>query len=239
MAEQMSKVKVTNLVLGTMIAKFELPLSLVDDINKLYDEKKEGLKPHNKVLAGKIEDEKLMDNILTKGMKEAFLDCFRQYMQICQKPYWHCFPENAWINEMKAGEYNPMHYHHSPLSDLGLSSVLMLKRPSTYGKEASNDDEPSNGRLLFTGGDQSPLSIELLQIDAMPGDFFVFPYSLLHGVYPFNGTDEVRRTMSYNCNLFKDTQFAIHSETDKEGNIRREILEYGGKSGQSSYPKNT
>ena len=35
MAEQMSKVKVTNLVLGTMIVRFELPLSLIDDINKL------------------------------------------------------------------------------------------------------------------------------------------------------------------------------------------------------------
>ena len=31
----------------------------------------------------------------------------------------------------------------------------------------------------------------------------MFPYTLMHGVYPFNGTDEVRRTMSYNCNLYR------------------------------------
>ena len=26
---------------------------------------------------------------------------------------------------------------------------------------------------------------------------------MLHGVYPFHGTDEIRRTMSYNANLYK------------------------------------
>jgi len=41
------------------------------------------------------------------------------------------------------------------------------------------------------------------------GAFYVFPYPLLHGVYPFNSTDEVRRTMSYNCDLIRNTRVQI------------------------------
>ena len=79
----------------------------------------------------------------------------------------------------------------------------MLKRPSTYGKEFSNPDDPSNGFLELTGGNQDPLGISNYRVDAQVGDFYVFPYTMLHGVYPFNGTEEVRRTMSYNCDLIK------------------------------------
>ena len=102
---------------------------------------------------------------------------------------------------MKAGEYNPFHFHTGSKSDLGLSSVLMLKRPSTYGEEITTPDSPSNGHLELTGGNQDPLGISQFRIDAQVGDFFVFPYTMLHGVYPFSGTDEARRTMSYNCDL--------------------------------------
>ena len=120
-----------------------------------------------------------------------------------QKPWWHVSLENAWINDMRANEYNPFHFHTSKITDLGLSSVLMLKRPSTYGKEYAREDTPSNGMLEFTGGQQDPLSIPQNRVDAKVGELYVFPYTLLHGVYPFNGTDEVRRTLSYNCNLYK------------------------------------
>ena len=110
---------------------------------------------------------------------------------------------NAWINDMKAGEYNPFHFHSSTISDVGLSSVLCLKIPDTYGVEYTKEDEPSNGWLEFNGGQQEPLSISLLRQNVQPGDLYVFPYTMLHGVYPFNGTDEVRRTLSFNCNLIK------------------------------------
>jgi len=31
------------------------------------------------------------------------------------------------------------------------------------------------------------------------GDFFVFPYDMRHCVYPFNSTNQTRRTLSANC----------------------------------------
>jgi len=199
------QVKVSSTSLGTMIVRFELDPKLVDEINKLYEEHKENLEPWNDNLAGKIADEKRVEHILTNEHKGVFLGCFKKYLEMILKPNWVCIPENAWINDMYAGEYNPLHFHSSPMTDLGLSSVFVLKRPSTYGKEFAREGDPTNGWLQFTGGDQSPLSSSQFSTDAMPGHFYVFPYSLLHGVYPFNGTKEVRRTMSYNCNLFKES----------------------------------
>ena len=56
--------------------------------------------------------------------------------------------------------------------------------------------------------------ISQLRVDAKVGDLYIFPYTLLHGVYPFNGTDEIRRTMSYNCNLYKPA--VIKQVTDQQ-----------------------
>ena len=50
--------------LGTSIVKFNLPMELIDDINKAYDENSEDLKPHNDQLAGKIQEEKKINEIL-------------------------------------------------------------------------------------------------------------------------------------------------------------------------------
>ena len=200
--EKSMGVTMVPVMLGSMIIKFTLPLPVIDEINKAYDKAK-NLQPWNTELAGKIEDEKLVTDILSDEAKGLFVGCFQQYLKSIQKPWWGVSLSTAWINEMKANEYNPFHYHTSKKSDLGLSSVLMLKRPSTYGKEFSNPDDPSNGFLELTGGNQDPLGVSNYRVDAQVGDFYVFPYTMLHGVYPFNGTEEVRRTMSYNCDLVK------------------------------------
>ena len=202
--KKQKKVEVSPLWLGTMVLKFNLPMKLVDYINKAYDDNREKLKPWNNQLAGKIAEENLINDILTDKMKSVFQWCFQQYLKtlVYQVKYLPGL-SRAWINEMKSGEYNPIHFHTSPDCEIGLSSVLMLKRPDWYGVEASREERPANGWLEFTGGDQSPLSISQKRVDAQVGAFYVFPYSLLHSVYPFNSTDEVRRTLSYNCDLIR------------------------------------
>ena len=191
--------------LGTSVAKFNLPIQLITDINKAYDENSKNLKSWNDNLAGKIAEENKVDEILNDDIKTIFLQCFQQYLNIIQKSKWNPVLSQAWINEMKSGEYNPIHFHTSPNSVVGLSSVLMLKRPDWYGVEASREQVPANGWLEFSGGDQAPLSQSQIRVDAQVGEFYVFPYTLLHGVYPFNSTDEVRRTLSYNCDLIRQT----------------------------------
>ena len=136
-------------------------------------------------------------------MNNTFKWCFEEYLKIIGKPNWNLDLSIAWINEMKSGEYNPTHFHEGLNSEIGVSSVLMLKRPDWYGVEASREERPANGWLGFSGGDQAPLSMSQIRVDAQVGEFYVFPYTLLHEVYPFNSTDEVRRTMSYNCDLIR------------------------------------
>ena len=201
----MDVMNVTPMVLGSVICKFMLPMQIIDEINTSYDEGKDQLRPLNKQLAGKIKEENLVNDILSESIKMTFIECFAEYTKHIKKPFWGLSLSDAWINEMKAGEYNPLHYHSSPQSDLGMSSVLVLKTPSTYGEEFSNPQDPSNGYLEFTGGNQDPLGISNFRTNAQVGEFYVFPYTMLHCVYPFNGTDEVRRTLSQNCDLLKLT----------------------------------
>ena len=200
--------------LGTSIVKFNLPMEFVDDINKAYDENSEDLKSHNDQLAGKIQEEKKINKILTSDMQDTFLEYFKEYVKIklTQPLKWKCILDQAWINEMKSGEYNPIHYHTSKNSEVGLSSVLMLKRPDWYGIEASKEEAPANGWLEFTGGDQSVFSTSQVRVDAQVGEFYIFPYTLLHGVYPFNSTDQVRRTLSFNCDIIQKSPQEVTQE---------------------------
>ncbi len=199
-------IKMSLFHLGTMLMKFELPVDLIDDMNKAYDKHREDMPSHNDQLAGKIAEENALDEFLDDDIRNMFMWCFRQYLKISANNNWDPFLKQVWVNEMRANEYNPIHFHTSTDTGVGLSSVLMLKRPSTYGKEATNENIPFNGRLEFMGGGQTQISIPQIRLDAKPGQFFVFPYSLMHGVYPFNGTDEVRRTLSCNCDLLLPSQ---------------------------------
>tara|TARA_B100001996_G_C18629733_1_gene581234 strand:- start:49 stop:666 length:618 start_codon:yes stop_codon:yes gene_type:complete len=194
---------IQNIFLGEVITKFTLPQQFVDDLNKVYDESKI-LPEWNIELAGKIKEEKLINPALNEAMRGTFLMCFEQYLKgtgsVLQKTH-RLQLDNAWVNEMKAGEYNPAHFHASKKSLVGMSSVLFLKVPDTYGSEYCNDHEPSNGHLEFIGGSQHSLSVSQYRVSPKVGEFFIFPYTLVHTVYPFNGTDGVRRTLSYNCDI--------------------------------------
>ena len=190
--------------LGSMIIKMPMPMGMIDDINKIYDENVSEMKPLNAGLAGKIKDEHKISDHLTDELKGVFKKAFQFYMtQIQKADQYDVEPDRAWVNEMKAHEYNPFHYHTGMKSEVGLSSVLVLKRPDTYGEEITRKDSPHNGHLEFLGNDSSPIAVNQFRVDAKVGDFFIFPYTTLHGVYPFWGTDQARRTLSYNCDLIR------------------------------------
>ena len=197
-------VPVQIVTLGSMIIKMPMPMGMIVDINKIYDENILEMKPLNDGLAGKIKDEHKISDHLTDELKGVFKKAFQFYMtQIQKADQYDVEPDRAWVNEMKAHEYNPFHYHTGMKSEVGLSSVLVLKRPDTYGEEITRKDSPHNGHLEFLGNDSSPIAVNQFRLDAQVGDFFMFPYTTLHGVYPFWGTDQARRTLSYNCDLIR------------------------------------
>jgi len=197
-------VKIEVFTLGEIILKFALPKTFIDQINNVFDEKELTAIDWSDNLAGKIKKERLVNHLLDDNIKGTFQVCFEEYMSksgSTLKQTHQLALDNAWINDMYKGEYNPAHFHASKSSLVGLSSVLFLKTPDTYGKEIINPKNPSNGHLEFIGGSQHQLAVSQIRLSPKVGDFFIFPYTLVHGVYPFYDTDQVRRTLSYNCDI--------------------------------------
>ena len=64
------EIDVTKFGLGTFVVRFEMPTNFIDDNNKIYDDAKD-LPEHNQNLAGKIEDEFSVNDILTDEMKKS------------------------------------------------------------------------------------------------------------------------------------------------------------------------
>ena len=205
-------------VLGQAIIKYDTPQHLLDEINKIYDERKiRDLPATNKFLAGKIKDEftlyhnemndssKNFNNVSKKSL-DWFQDQFQDYLGVVEKKSLTIRLSSIWVNEMYANEYNPVHTHTSKFSQIGLSSVMMLKFPSTYGKEYSREDNPLNGRLQFISNGGGQFAFTDLRPEVSVGDFFIFPYDMRHCVYPFNTTDEHRRTLAANVDVFYSPQ---------------------------------
>ena len=198
--------------LGQSILRYEVPLDIFSTINSLYERNRSTLDPANKQLVGKIQNEHSLfyggkdeskmknHNKLTQDVIKYFMDMFRHYLNWNKIREYDLHLNSIWVNEMKEHEYNPVHIHRGTLFT-GLSSVMILNLPSTYGKEYSNDEVPQNGKLQILGS----ASGQFAKIDFQPSlkvrDFFIFPYDMRHCVYPFNSTNETRRTLAANCDV--------------------------------------
>jgi len=100
---------------------------------------------------------------------------------------------------MKEHEYNPVHVHQGTLFT-GLSSVMILKLPESYGVEYSSIENPQNGKLQMYGSSSGQFANVDYQPETKERDFYIFPYDMRHSVYPFNGPG-VRRTLAANCDV--------------------------------------
>jgi len=201
--------------LGQSVLKYQVPLDIFTSINKIYEKDFHNLYKANTQLVGKIEKEHSLfyngedeskiknHNMLPLIVTDYFINIFKHYLNWNKIRDYNLHLNSVWVNEMKQHEYNPAHVHRGVLFT-GLSSVMILKLPSTYGKEYSAADTPQNGRLQILGS----ASGQFAKIDYQPPmnlrDFYVFPYDMRHVVYPFNGTDETRRTLAANCDVLFD-----------------------------------
>ena len=198
--------------LGQSILKYQVPIDIFTTINKIYEDKYNILYPANGQLVGKIEKEHSLfyngedeskiknHNMLPMNVTDYFMNMFKHYLDWNKIKECKLHLNSIWVNEMKQNEYNPAHVHRGMLFT-GLSSVMILKLPSTYGKEYSAAQTPQNGRLQILGAANG----QFAKIDYQPPmnirDFYIFPYDMRHVVYPFNGTEETRRTLAANCDV--------------------------------------
>ena len=97
----------------------------------------------------------------------------------------------AWVNFMKPGEYNPPHMH----TGCDLSCVLYLEIPSKLKDEnkkyvgSIKNGGPGSINFLYHLGDD-PLKISSSTFFPNTADFFIFPATLLHSVFPFQSKIE-------------------------------------------------
>jgi len=198
--------------LGQSILRYEVPLDIFTSINQTYEEKFHQLNPANKQLIGKIKDEHSLfydgddeskmkrHNLFPKNVLDWFRTAFHHYLDFNKIIDYKTHINSIWINEMKANEYNPVHIHQGNIFT-GLSSVMVLKLPNTYGVEYSASETPQNGRLQILGASSG----QFAKVDYQPPmklrDFYIFPYDMRHCVYPFNSTNETRRTLAANCDV--------------------------------------
>jgi len=208
----MNDIKFSFIFLGQSVLRYQVPLDIFYTINAVYESNFKNLEPANKQLVGKIEKEHSLfydgsnedkmkrHNLLPHNVIQWFKDIYAHYLEWNKVRNPHCHLNSIWVNEMKAHEYNPVHVHQGN-SYTGLSSVMVLKLPSTYGVEYSAVDKPQNGKLQILGTASGQFSNIDYEPELKERDFYIFPYDMRHCVYPFNGTNEIRRTLAANCDV--------------------------------------
>ena len=197
--------------LGQSVLRYKTPAVVQHAINSIYETKINNLPPANIQLIGKINKEHSLfyggnDETKMKRHREIPVDVlqwfngmFEHYLKWNKIKEYDIRLNSIWVNEMKEHEYNPVHVHQGSLFT-GLSSVMILKLPQSFGVEYSAATQPQNGRLQILGAASGQFSNVDYQPNVEVGDFFIFPYDMRHCVYPFNGP-ETRRTLAANCDV--------------------------------------
>jgi len=208
--------KFSSVFLGQGIIRLQVPLEIFTNLNEIYESKKKELPDATKSLAGKIADEKSLffngeasstkvpSNFLSQDIRQWFDQAFREYLTFaCIKEYGMKM-HSIWVNEMKAGEFNPVHVHRGNIFT-GLSSVMILKLPKDMGPELAQPNQPLNGRLQFFGSGTGQFAKTEYSPTLRIGDFFIFPYDMRHCVNPFFNKKEKRRTLVCNMDVEHDS----------------------------------
>ena len=200
--------------LGQSVLRYEVPYDIYATINSIYESKYSDLKRANKQLVGKIEKEHSLffdgpandkmesHNHLTKDVLMWFHEKFKHYLEWNRIETFEMHLNSIWVNNMFEHEYNPVHVHQGKLFT-GLSSVMILKLPESFGVEYSASHTPQNGRLQILGSSSGQFAHMDYQPEIKERDFFVFPYDMRHCVYPFNGPG-MRRTLAANMDVDYD-----------------------------------
>ena len=205
-----------SIFLGQSVIKYQVPLEIFVALNELYETQKKHLPDASLQLAGKIPDEvslfyagptnkKMhMHDYVPEDIQQWFYQIFKHYLEWNKTKGYKIDISSIWVNEMKAGDYNPVHIHRGSIYT-GLSSVMILKLPKNMGPEITRPDQPMNGQLQIMGSANG----QFVTADYSPkmkiGDFYVFPYDVRHVVYPFTNKKEKRRTLVCNADVEYDS----------------------------------
>ena len=125
---------------------------------------------------------------------------FCQLNPFTKPPEVYASPNMMWVNSQKDNEYFSMHAHVN--SDV--SGAMYLKIPEYVDDRKGFDSETAeDGAITFINNSSVDKTWARPEIYLQPqvGDFFLFPGSQQHFVYPFRTKDGKgeRRSVSFNA----------------------------------------
>ncbi len=188
---------------GPSIARIKMPEMLVDNLNNyidkiITDKNKSKVLDHGHKLAGNVTQELKLENdfVASSGFHKFLGSSVTSWIKLSENKDIKEFKLiRSWVVRQFQNEYNPVHWHGGHISGVGY-----LKVPSTYGKGFQEKEKGhNNGQIDLIHGSRQFLSASDFLITPEVGYFYLFPHYLMHTVYPFNSTNEERRSVSFNA----------------------------------------
>jgi uncharacterized protein (TIGR02466 family) len=189
---------------GPLLYHTEITEEHINKIKSLCNNNKNIKNDVRKELAGHIKEEYSID-------KHDFSKIISSYLNEYQNAFNHWYGvklkslevTSTWVNFMKAGEFNPPHIH----TECDLSCVIYLDIPEELKKENEQYlgtlNKGGPGSISFLYGEDNDHIISMVNSFPKKGDFFIFPRTLKHFVFPFKSNVE-RISVSSNFKILKD-----------------------------------
>ena len=197
---------------GSTILKSELPDDLVKDFYndltkirqdpQLVNQHKFGHK-----LAGNLYKELLISHDTMLKWKQKYFDPLIVNYAISHykhKKVKQIIVTASWHNIQKSGDFNPCHTHthfEDKFVSPDISTVGYLKLPKSM-KDYKHSKQHHNvgGMIEFTEGTEDMFTNSNYLVEPITKDFYIFPSSLRHAVYPFYSDSETDERISFSFN---------------------------------------
>ena len=229
---------------GPLILVAQLPEGVIQKLNQIVDVIKDK-KDMGSRLAGVIETESEIPHSMLEEKKcmDVFHALSRSYIEQAylnagQQDLWNAMDvktqmQSIWSVSQYENEYNPQHNH----SHCQISAVLYLKIPAMKPRNIPNKPKEKDGQIEFTFNSNNDIfTTGSFVARPKPGMCILFPNTLYHQVYPFQGSGE-RRSIAFNMAYkgFKKNsgiQLAgdsvnLYNETNHADTIPWRIIEQG------------
>ena len=190
---------------GPLIMLAQLPEGFIKKLNEVVDVIKDK-KDMGARLAGVIETESEIPHSMLEEKKvmEIFHALSRGYIEQAylnagQKDLWNIMDvktqmQSIWSVSQYENEYNPQHNH----AHCQISAVLNLKIPAMKPRNIPNKPKEKDGQIEFTFNSNNDIfTTGSFVARPKPGMCLLFPNTLYHQVYPFQGSGE-RRSIAFN-----------------------------------------
>ena len=193
---------------GPSIARVKMPNDLVEKLNEYIEEiissKKKSEELYNgDKLAGHVTQEFKLEEefIISSGFQKFLASSVLNWIKLSENKEIKEFKMiRSWVVRQFQNDYNPIHHHGGHISGVGY-----LKVPNTLGiNPQKNKKNNNNGKIELIHGSRQFLSNSTMLIKPEIGFFYFFPHYLMHTVYPFNGTEDERRSVSFIAKIDED-----------------------------------